>query len=86
MAIGKQEILMTLRDTGSTNWELYRSPTMYQKYELLTKYNQPKGEEQKDKNLEYMQKINGNGQTDDRRKNELRKWFYETFKKEHTIS
>jgi hypothetical protein len=43
-------------------------------------------EEQKDKNLEYMQKINGNGQTDDRRKNELRKWFYETFKKEHTIS
>lgn len=43
-------------------------------------------EEQKDKNLEYMQKINGNGQTDDRRKNELRKWFYETFKKEHAIS
>ena len=41
-------------------------------------------EEQKDRNLEYMQKINGNGQTDDRRKNELRKWFYETFKKEHS--
>jgi len=41
-------------------------------------------EEQKDRNLEYMQKINGNGQTDDRRKNELRKWFYETFKKEVT--
>ena len=39
-------------------------------------------DEQKDKNLEYMQKINGNGQTDDRRKNELRKWFYETFKTE----
>jgi hypothetical protein len=39
-------------------------------------------EDQKDKNLEYMQKINGNGQTDDRRKNDLRKWFYETFKKE----
>jgi hypothetical protein len=43
-------------------------------------------EEQKDKNLEYMQKINGNGQTDDRRKNELRKWFYETFKKDYTIN
>jgi len=42
-------------------------------------------EEQKDKNLEYMQKINGNGQTDDRRKNELRKWFYETFKKEYSL-
>jgi len=41
-------------------------------------------DEQKDKNLEYMQKINGNGQTEDRRKNELRKWFYETFKKEHS--
>jgi hypothetical protein len=42
-------------------------------------------DQQKDKNLEYMQKINGNGQTDDRRKNELRKWFYETFKKEHSV-
>jgi hypothetical protein len=41
-------------------------------------------DEQKDKNLEYMQKINGNGQTEDRRKNELRKWFYESFKKEHS--
>ncbi len=30
----------------------------------------------KDKYLDYMQKINGNGQTDDRRKSDMRKWFF----------
>lgn len=33
-------------------------------------------ETDKDRFLDYMQKINGGGQTDDRRKSELRKWLF----------